>query len=124
MKSELLANVIWLLHLLFVLWVVIVPFTNSSYMLVLHLILMPFIWCHWLLNSDVCALTLAERYFRGVDSTESFFHNLVSPVYTLSDSSVGRLAWIVSIALWTLTLTKVLRRPAMIKDAFYPPRET
>ena len=118
MSSAWLANVVWVLHLLFLLWVVIVPFTSNEPMLVLHLVVMPFLWVHWLMNDDTCALTLMERHLRGVPSEESFFHKLVSPVYKIRDSQVRGLSWFISVGLWLITLSKVMKRPGMVGDVF------
>lgn len=118
MRNKFLANVCWLLHALFLLWVVVVPFTNNEPMLVLHLIIMPFLWFHWLLNDDTCALTLMERHLRGVDHEDSFFHSLVSPVYKIRDKDARVVSWVVSVLLWLVTVSKVLRRPAMVRDVF------
>lgn len=126
MQSAVLANVCWVLHMLFVVWVIVVPFTHNEPMLVLHLIVMPFLWFHWLLADDTCALTLMERHLRGVSSDESFFHNLVSPVYKIRDQDMRTISWVASVVLWLLTLRKVLKRPAMIRDVFtgrYPPSQ-
>lgn len=118
MSSTWLANVVWLLHLMFCLWVVIVPFTNNEPMLVLHLVVMPFLWIHWLMNDDTCALTLMERHLRGVPSEESFFHKLVSPVYKIRDNDMRVLSWVISVGLWLVTLWKVQQRPGMVADVF------
>lgn len=118
MQSTFLANVCWILHILFVLWVLAVPFTDNEPMLVLHLMVMPFLWLHWAVNDDTCALTLAERHLRGVSSDDSFFHNLVSPVYKIKDDDLRVVCWWFSVGLWLVTLSKVLRRPAMIREVF------
>lgn len=118
MQSTVLANLCWLLHIMFVLWVVITPFTHNEPMLVLHLMVMPFLWFHWVLADDTCALTLMERHLRGVPSDESFFHNLVSPVYKIRDKDLRAASWIASVVLWLITLSKVLQRPQMIRDVF------
>ena len=118
MRSELLANLCWVLHIVFVAWVVLVPFTNNEPMLVLHLIVMPFLWFHWMLGDDTCALTMMERHLRGVPSEDSFFHNLVSPVYKIRDQDVRTVSKVASVALWLLTLRKVMKRPAMVRDVF------
>lgn len=128
MQNVFLANVCWLLHILFVIWVLVVPFTSNEAMLVLHLIMLPFLWFHWKVHDDTCALTLIERGLRGVPAEESFFHNLVSPVYKIQDSDLSSLCWVISILLWLVTLSKVLKRPAMIRDVFTgqvyaPPRK-
>lgn len=122
MRSELLANICWLLHVLFVLWVVITPFTNNKPMLVLHLIVMPFLWLHWMLNNDTCALTVAERYLRGVDKSESFFHNLVSPIYVIQDEELRGFCWLCSFVLWLITLTKVVEDPSVVMAVLMPLR--
>jgi hypothetical protein len=118
MLSSVLATLIWVLHMLFVLWVVITPFTNNEPLLVLHLMVMPFIWFHWLVNDDTCALTIMERQLRGVHSNDSFFHNLVSPIYKIEDNDIRAASWIISIALWLITLTKVLQRPGIVRRVF------
>ena len=116
------ANLIWVLHILLVIWLVVTPFTQNEPMLVLHLIMVPFLWFHWILNDDTCALTLIEQKLRGIDPSEcaekSFFFNLVSPVYKIQDDAVRKISWVLSIALWLVTLSKVMKRPSMIKDIF------
>ena len=119
-SSDIMANVVFLFHVLFVIWAVVVPFTNNEPMLVLHMITMPFLWLHWWIHDDTCALTLMERYLRGVESKESFFHNLVSPVYKIEDTEMRQVSWLVSIVLWLITMSKVLARPAMIKEVMMP----
>lgn len=120
--NSLAANIIWVLHMLLLVWVVVTPFTRNEPMLVLHLIMMPFLWFHWILNDDTCALTLIETKLRGLDPSEchqkSFFFNLVSPVYKIQDADARKVAWILSVGLWLVTLHKVMQRPAMIKEMF------
>ena len=116
--NSFLADVIKALHIAFIIWVVVTPFTNNELMLVMHLIVVMFLWAHWLTNQDTCALTLMERHLRGVESDESFFHNLVSPVYILPDTVLKEGIWGVSVVLWLITLSKVLKNPHIIKDVF------
>ena len=118
MQSAVLANLCWVLHVLFVLWALVVPFTQNEPMLVLHLMIMPFLWFHWWMSDDTCALTLMERHLRGVSSENSFFHNLVSPIYKIKDEDMRTVSWVVSVLLWLLTLSKVMQRPGMIRDVF------
>jgi hypothetical protein len=122
MKSEFLANVIKVLHIIFIIWVVVTPFTNNEPMLVLHLFVVPFMQIHWATNQDTCALTLMERHLRGVSSDESFFHNLVSPVYKIQDQQLRPVIWAASLGLWLVTLNKVMKDPGMIKRTFLPGR--
>ena len=112
------ANIVWIVHVLFVAWVVVAPFSRDAFTLVLHLIVMPFIFLHWATNDDTCALTLLERRLRGVDADHSFFHNLVSPVYKIRDEQLRPALWCAALALWLITLSKVIRDPDLVRDVF------
>ena len=117
--SEFLANLIWLIHVAFILWFIITPFYNSPEMLVLHAMTGLTLFVHWWFNSDDCALTLLETKLRGVEKSESFFHSLVSPIYKFeSDASLRKFIWLVSILFWSISVGKLIRNPDMIKEVF------
>lgn len=99
---------IWGLHLVLVGFMVLAPFSANRAVLVAHLVATPFLWLHWLLNSDACALTLLEQQLRGgVPAHRTFMHALVSPVYKVSDADVRSVAWLGSALLWLVTLSRV-----------------
>ncbi len=100
-------HAVWALHLAFVAFMMWAPFSRNRIALLTHLVVTPFLWVHWLLNADTCALTVLERYLRGVDASDSFFHALVGPVYKIPDAGVRALAWIGSVALWIRTARQV-----------------
>lgn len=114
------ADLIWLLHTAFIIWYFLVPFFNNHPMLVLHLFTGPLLFLHWLLNSDDCSLTLLEMKLRGIeDCKESFFWNLVSPIYKPpSDDVTRQLIWAVSIFLWGITVIKVVHTPSILTSVF------
>lgn len=120
MLSQALANIVWCLHILFIVWMVVVPFTNNEPMLVLHAVVVPFLWLHWAMSEDTCALTVAERWLRGVEKSESFFHNLMSPIYVIQDDDVRKWSWVASIVLWLVTMSKVMKKPHIFKDVLLP----
>jgi hypothetical protein len=128
MQSEFLANIIYVLHILFILWFIITPFTNNPEMLVLHLVTVPFIMFHWVIQRDDCCLTLVEMKLRGLDynteSNKSFFYNLVSPFYIIRDENMRAYAWVVSICLWFITFLKVTKNPSMVTDIIKNARKT
>jgi hypothetical protein len=78
---------ITVLHLIIVLFIIITPFTNSNYLLLLYIITVPFIILHWIMNNNTCSLTVAEKYIRqktyGVilNDDECFTYNLIAPIY-------------------------------------------
>ena len=119
--NTVLANLVFVLHIAFVLWFLWAPFSGNESMIVLHALMFPFIAFHWILNQDTCALTLLERSLRGVSSEESFFHNLVSPIYKIEDSHMRVIAWVVGIGLWSVSVYKISQDTAMVKRSLWPP---
>jgi hypothetical protein len=120
MLGQFAANIIWILHALFILWYVLTPFTNSEPMLVLHFFTGPFLLFHWVVNDDSCSLTLLEMKLRGIeDCKQSFFWNLVSPIYKPQTSETGsQIMWLLTTGIWFVTLVKVLRKPEMVGNMF------
>lgn len=111
------AALVSLLHWAFILFMLWAPFSSSRTALVLHLLVTPFLWVHWLLNDDTCALTLLEKKMRGLsDDGSSFFYALVSPVYKVRDGDMRVACWVASVALWLVTLSRVSR--ADVLDMF------
>ena len=56
--------IISIIHIIIIILVLTIPFTNSNYLLCLYIITIPFIILHWILNDNTCCLTIAEKYFR------------------------------------------------------------
>jgi len=82
---NILANIISLLHLLFVLFVTCTPFlVTSSIVLLYYCFILFFVGIHWITNNDTCILTLIEAKLRGKKSTSTFMGQLISPIYKIS----------------------------------------
>jgi uncharacterized membrane protein len=117
------ANLIWLLHIVFVIFFVVAPFTNCKPLLLLHAMTGVLLFTHWYLNNDDCFLTLVECKLRGIaynERQESFFWNLVNPIYKFeSDQEMRRAVWMVSIGLWLITMFKIYKDPTIVTDTFY-----
>lgn len=107
MMWSLAGTVIWVLHMLLVCFVALAPFSGERWALVLHFLTVPFLWIHWLLNDDTCALTMLEKAVRGVDDSQSFFYSVVSPVYKVKDDTLRSWCWALSGVLWAITASKV-----------------
>lgn len=120
------ANIIFIIHILVVMFFVITPFLPiETYgpLLVLHAISTIFIWFHWYLGDDTCALTVMEAQLRGMTfeeakSGKSFFHNIVSPIYKIEDDDLREISWGISFILWMITMVKLTNRPDVIKELF------
>lgn len=114
------ADIIYIIHMAFIAWYMITPFTNNVPMLVLHFFTGPFLMFHWIVNRDECSLTLLEMKLRGIEKcNESFFWNVVSPIYKPRTDETGRqIIWVAAIVFWLVTVSKVLRHPGMIGEVF------
>lgn len=113
-----LLKLIVIIHVIFLLFLFIVPFTNSNYLLLIHVIIVPFIMIHWLLNDNTCALTLMEKYVRQqmngteveVKDEDCFTCRIIDPIYKFTDnySNTSWIAYIVLTILWLIALSKLI----------------
>jgi len=75
-------TIINFIHVLVVIFIIGVPFTNIEYLLSIHLLVVPFIVLHWLTNQSVCALTEIEKFITNKrDDDETFFGKIMGPIY-------------------------------------------
>lgn len=115
MFKQILLNIITILHMLFVLFVIIVPFTSSNYLLMLHALFIPFLLFHWILNDNTCALTIIERKLRqqisGSDKIddECITCKLIEPVYDFrkNHETFTAIIYTITITLWLITVYKL-----------------
>jgi hypothetical protein len=115
--KELLLKIITLIHVLFVLFVVVTPFTNSNYFLFIHAIFIPFLIIHWIFNDNTCILTIIERKIRKEiygksDDDDCITCRLIEPVYDFRKNykTFTILIYVVTILLWSLSLGKLIGR--------------
>lgn len=109
-EAGVVAWVVALAHLALVAFMALAPFSSSPSLLVMHVLLTPVLWVHWLVGDDSCVLTLLEHQLRGVDNTDSFMHRLVGPVYNISDPDARMVSWLGSVLLWAVSASRVTRQ--------------
>jgi len=109
-------SLINLIHFLVIIFVVVVPFTDSTFLLTLHSFIVPFIMFHWLLNNDTCAITLIEKEVRRqmnggghVEDFDCFSYKVIGPVYNFMNDNYdySTWTWTTTIVLWLVTLYKL-----------------
>lgn len=111
MNDALLGTVIGAVHLAFIAWMIYAPFSGVDEFVMMHAIVVPFLYLHWYSNSDGCALTLLEKYVRGLEhDSESFIHKIVAPIYVIDDASLKKLVFWITGALWLVSLRKLYVR--------------
>jgi hypothetical protein len=115
MLKEILLNIITVLHMLFVVFVIVVPFTSSNYLLFLHALFIPFLLLHWILNDNTCALTIIERKLRqqisgsDVIDDECITCKLIEPVYDFRKNyeTFTTIIYTITITLWLISVYKL-----------------
>jgi hypothetical protein len=93
-------NIIFFIHLVFLLAILVVPFTNNRRNLEFYSMVIPFIFYHWSVNDDTCALTQAEMYVTGKHKDETFMGRLVGPIYKMPETEINKLTKTLFFVLW------------------------
>ena len=105
--KELLLKLISLLHIAIVIFVIFTPFCYSEELLSIHFMLILLLYMHWISNNDDCSLTLAEKYLRGVDDSESFTSRLIKPIYTVNRRHNMLVIYFITLLALSLTCYKL-----------------
>ena len=96
-KNELLANGIYIFHILVILFVLIAPFTNGLYFLLVHFTFAVCLLVHWWGNSDVCSLSVIESNLRGINYKDAFTHQFIAPLYEVSQTRWSQICYAIVI---------------------------
>ena len=107
MDDKTTADIIKILHFLLVCIIIYLPFAKDKKYVVMYLLLSPFLFWHWSINDDTCALTEMEYRLRGIEKKESFFHKLISPVYKMEETSVNKLAKTIMLILMYIAMYRL-----------------
>lgn len=109
-------NIIFWIHVVIFIAAIIVPFTNDKRNLEFYSILIPFLFFHWSVNDDTCALTQAEMHLTGQKKEETFIHRVVSPIYKMDDTDSNNLTKTLFFGLWGLVQYRLGRFDWIIDD--------
>lgn len=104
-----------IIHLIVIIFVLAAPFSDSNYLLLLHIIVVPFIVLHWLLNNNTCCLTMAEKYIREkntgttINEDDCFTYQLVAPIYDFNKDhqAFSTFIYILTISLWFISVYNI-----------------
>jgi hypothetical protein len=111
-------KIIVIIHILFVLFIVLTPFTNSNYLLFLHSIVIPCVLIHWYLNENICALTIMEKKIRekinGAQNAERdcFTCKIIEPIYDFKNNYKKQdiFIYVTTIMLWFISIGKLYKK--------------
>ena len=93
-------KVIFGIHLAVVIMGVLLPFVANRPLLLLYSLTIPFVFFHWAVNDDACALTQLESFLTGQPKHRTFMGRLMGPIYNVSDDLVGKMTKGVFFTLW------------------------
>ena len=63
-------NIIFYIHLVLFITMLVIPFLKNTQLLEMYSLLVPFIFYHWSVNDDTCALTQAEMFVTGKEKEQ------------------------------------------------------
>ena len=113
--DTILLYIIVIVHTLIVMFFLLVPFFGNNYMLLMHVVFLPFIVLHWLFNNNTCILSTIEIYIRqrlGMDDDKNkcFTCKLINPIYDfVSDyNQWSNIIYTVTLILWLISVYKLL----------------
>jgi hypothetical protein len=107
-----------MIHLVFLIGILVVPFINDRRSLEFYSILIPFIFYHWSVNDDTCALTQAEMAITGSKKEETFMGRVVGPIYKMEENDVNHLTKTVFFILWGVVQYRLGYFDNLINDIF------
>lgn len=109
-------NIIFWIHLVFLFAILVIPFTQNRRNLEFYSILIPFLFYHWSVNDDTCALTQMEMAVTGQEKESTFMHRVVSPIYKMEDNDINKLTKTMFFLLWALVQYRLGRFDLIIGD--------
>lgn len=112
-----LANVINVFHIIVILFVLLIPFSDVPMLLLLHIVFSLSLLVHWYNNNNQCSLTLLESQLRGLDVTESFTYKFIAPLYDVSKTEWSKICYSVTIVLMIVSIYR-LYNSKRSQDAF------
>ena len=115
---NIIADIIKSIHILFILFILITPFTCKAMLWILHISFTITILIHWYMNNNICCLSATEAYFRGIPYTESFTHDIIAPVYDFLNISTGwdTICYVLLISLMAVSIYKIYNNYDEIKS--------
>ena len=96
-------DIILYTHVLLYIAAIVTPFIAPKEILEFYSLIIPFLFLHWSLNDDTCALTVMEQYVSGNEKYETFTGKLMKGIYTMPDNDYGKVSKMLFFALWMIT---------------------
>lgn len=104
-----------LAHYILLIFIIVTPFINIPLLSLLHIIIIPSILLHWILNNNICSLTIMEKFIRRkisskeLENEDCFTCRLIGDVYDFkkNHSQYTKFLYFSMISLWIINVYKV-----------------
>ena len=112
--NEIILKLITLIHIVLILFIIGIPFFNSNYFLLIHVIFVPFMVIHWICNDNTCVLTIIEKQIRkklygDQQNDDCFTCRLIEPIYDVNKNyqTFSKAIYVITITLWIISVAKL-----------------
>jgi len=95
-------KIIFGIHVAVLIVGIVLPFVANRPFLLMYSLLVPFLFFHWAVNDDTCALTQFEMMLTKEPKHRTFMGRLMGPIYKVSDDELGKLTKGLFFFLWLL----------------------
>jgi hypothetical protein len=106
-------NIIFVIHIIVFATSLIIPFSSNVKYLKMYSMIIPFVFFHWAINDDTCALTILESSLTGKEQKDTFFGRLMRPIFTIDNKTSDQIVKTTLFVLWMMVQRKlgILPRP-------------
>lgn len=118
-----------LAHFVLLVFILVTPFINIPYLSMLHILVIPSILLHWILNNNICSLTVMEKFIRNkiskgkeeIKNEDCFTCRLIGDVYDFKKNHSQYTLFLYStmLALWIINVCKVCNNVKINLDYFF-----
>lgn len=110
------ADCILVIHIILILLIILLPFCDTPYFLMLHSVFVPFLILHWVTNNNTCVLTTTEKYLRNKkskdDEDDCLTCKLINPIFDFKKNHIdsSNFIYFITISLWFVSSFKLLHK--------------
>ena len=97
-------NIIRLIHIIILIVLIGIPFTNILQLHMCYFIIIPTIVMHWVFNSNVCALTVLESILTNTPMNDTFINSILDPFFRIEHNSTY---YIITLVLYSISCYKL-----------------
>ena len=104
------ADVVHYIHMALLILGIFIPFSNNKSWLIIYSLCIPFLFFHWSMNDDTCAITYLEQYIRGESNKhKTFVGQIMNGVYILPEDYMSKALKCIFLSLWVFVQYRLER---------------